>query len=395
MTDAGPVTVPATPSLVTRIVSAPEIEWDPLAAPRYDPSTRRAAVFRHADVLRVLRTDGITFTQQYGDVADREDEHPNRSFMWAWDGKAHDDRRALLEAPFVRALKGLAPTIHERTNARLDAILRSGARSFDVMTTLALVPYDVIGVLIGAPLEDTDVFLGWLEEANSARLDAMPRQEPMRDYFLSLIARARSQPRDGLLDHLISAQAAGGRLDGRPITDRDILASLWGMYSAGTDTTGNSFASLFLMLVDDPELLGAVRTNAEIAGGVVEEALRLDPAFPVSSHHTLVPVRFGDLEVPAGTMVEGWISAANRDPAVFDDPLVMRPSRRPNPHLTFGNGLHLCLGAPLARLELREMLRVLCARWDEMPRLRRDRERGYERRAGIVHRFTRLHFAFD
>lgn len=380
--------------MIPRIVSAPEIEWDALKPPRYDPSTGRAAVFRHADVLRVLRTDGVTFTQQYGDVADRDDEHPNRSFMWAWDGKAHDDRRALLEGPFVRTLKGLAPTIQERTNARLDAVLRSGKRSFDVMTTLALVPYDVIGVLIGARLEDTEVFLGWLEEANSARLDAMPRQEPMREYFSGLIARARRKPGHGLLDHLIAAQASGVKLDGRPMTDRDILASLWGMYSAGTDTTGNSFASLFLMLVEDPGLLAAARSSFDMVGGLIEESLRLDPAFPVTSHHTLVPVRFGDLELPAGTTVDGWISAANRDPAVFDEPQRLRPSRRPNPHLTFGNGLHLCLGAPLARLELREMLRVLLARWDEMPGLRWDSER-VERRAGIVHRFTQLHFASD
>jgi cytochrome P450 len=87
--------------------------------------------------------------------------------------------------------------------------------------------------------------------------------------------------------------------------------------------------------------------------------------------------------------VSGWITAANRDPAVFDEPGALRLGRKPNPHLTFGNGLHLCLGAPLARIELREMLRVIVSRFDALPRLET-----YERRAGIVHRFTRLVFAF-
>jgi cytochrome P450 len=382
------VTEAAPAPRVPRILSAPEIEWDPLRAPVYDAAAHRASVYAHADVLRVLNTDGVTMTQQYGPAADQGDEHPNRSFMWAWDGKAHDDRRRLLEEPFTRALKGIVPIVQERTTARLDELRRDGARTFDLMTTLALVPYDVITVLIGAPLEDTALFLEWLEEANSSAIDRMPAQNAMREYFLRLIARAKSERRGGLLDHLVEAQAAGVTLDGRPITDRDILASLWGMYSAGTDTTGNSFASLFVMVATDLELQAALRDAPELILSAVEEALRLDPAFPTVGHETLVPVRFGDVLVPAGTSVLGWISAANRDPRVFDDPSVMRLGRKPNPHLAFGNGLHLCLGAPLARIELREMLRVLLAR-DERWELR-----DYERRAGIVHRFTRLEIAF-
>lgn len=381
------MTVFAPAPRVPHILSPPEIQWDPLRAPVYDADTQTASVFAHADVLRVLNTDGVTMTQQYGPAADREDEHPNRSFMWAWDGKAHDDRRRLLEEPFTKALKGIAPIVQERTAARLDEIRRAGAPTFDLMTTLALVPYDVITLLIGAPLEDTALFLEWLEEANSSAIERMPAQDAMREYFLRLIARAKNERRGGLLDHLVEAQAAGVTLDGRPITDRDILASLWGMYSAGTDTTGNSFASLFVMVVDDPGLEIALRERPELIPSAIEEGLRLDPAFPTVGHDTLVPARFGDTLVPAGTKVFGWISSANRDPRVFDDPGVIRLGRKPNPHLAFGNGLHLCLGAPLARIELREMLRVLLAR-DE-----RWEFRGYERKAGIVHRFTRLRFS--
>lgn len=380
------------PLRVPRILSAPEIEWDPTRSPTYDAAASRATVYSHADVLRVLNTDGVTMTQQYGPTADREDEHPNRSFMWAWDGKPHDDRRRLLEEPFMKALRGIVPIVHERTNARLDEIRRAGSRTFDVMTTLALVPYDIITILIGAPLADTELFLEWLEEANSSSIDGMPRQDAMREYFLHLIARARTERPGGLLGHLLEAQAAGVTLDGRPISDRDLLASLWGMYSAGTDTTGNSFASLFLMVAGDRELTAALRTTPELIASVVEEALRLDPAFPTVAHETLMPVRFGELEVPAGTKVAGWITSANRDSSVFADPAAMKLLRKPNPHLTFGNGLHLCLGAPLARIELREMLRAFLARLDEFSVTLV--AGGHARKAGIVHRFTRLEFSF-
>jgi cytochrome P450 len=213
----------------------------------------------------------------------------------------------------------------------------------------------------------------------------------MRDYFLDLIGRARQKPSSGLLSHLLAAQAAGVTLDRKPISDRDILASLWGMYSAGTDTTGNSFASLFVMVADDPSLAAMVQERPEIGASVVEEALRLDPAFPTVTHETIREVTFGDVVAPPGTKVAAWISSANRDPAVFHDPGAMRLGRKPNPHLTFGNGLHLCLGAPLARIELREMLRVIASRLDELPGLR---VADYTRRAGIVHRFTRLEFRY-
>jgi cytochrome P450 len=388
------VIVTERPATVPRI-SAPEIEWDPRKRPWYDARRRRAAVFSYADVLRVLHTDGITMSQQYAPAQPRT-KHPNLSFIWSWDGAAHDDRRALLEEPFKRALRGIVPLIQQRTNDRIEEILRAGTGGFDAMRTLALVPYDVITALIGAPLEDTDLFLSWLEEANASTLDDMPLQEDtMQAYFRRLIEDARGRSRPGLLDELVRAQAAGATVAGKPLDDWDILAMLWGMYSAGTDTTGNSFASTLLLLVDDPALFARVRERPELIKDLVEEALRLDPAFTTARADTVRDVDFSGVHVPAGTTVEAWIPSANRDPDVFPDPDVVRLDRRPNPHLTFGNGLHLCLGAPLARLELKEMLRVLFARLDELPGLRWDPDAPCERRAGIVHRYSELHFTFD
>lgn len=376
-------------------ISAPEIEWDPRKRPWYDPARRRAAVFSYADVLRVLRTDGVSMSQQYAPAEPRT-KHPNLSFIWSWDGTAHDDRRALLEEPFKRALRGITPLIQKRTTDRIDEIRRSGKAGFDVMRTLALVPYDVITALIGAPLEDTELFLGWLEEANASTLDNMPLQEDtMQAYFRRLIEDARRRSQPGLLDDLLRAQTAGATVGGQALDDWDILAMLWGMYSAGTDTTGNSFASTLLLLVDDPALFVSVRERPELIKDLVEEALRLDPAFTTARADTVQDLEFAGVRVPAGTTVEAWIPSANRDPDVFPDPNVVRLHRRPNPHLTFGHGLHLCLGAPLARLELKEMLRVLFARIDELPGLRWDSDAPCGRRAGIVHRFSELHFIFD
>jgi len=375
-------------------ISAPEVAWDARAAPTYDPRGRRAAVFSYEDVVRALRTDGVTMSQHYAPDEART-KHPNMSFMWSWDGRAHDDRRRLLEEPLQRALRGLAPLIRERMNVRLDEALASTERTFDVIRTLALVPYDVITVLIGAPLEDTELFLGWLEQANNATLETMPLQEDtMQAYFGGLIRRARLDPQPGFLGDLLRAQADGTTFDGIPIGDWDILASLWGIYSAGTDTTGTSFASIFLALVDDPDLMARLRARPELITPLVEEGLRLDPAFTTARADTLTDVRFGEVVIPAGTTVSAWLTSANRDPAVFDRPDELVLDRRPNPHLGFGQGLHLCLGAPLARLELREMLKVFVSRLAEVPGIRWEPDLPYGRRAGIVHRYTSLHFAY-
>ena len=124
----------------------------------------------------------------------------------------------------------------------------------------------------------------------------------------------------------------------------------------------------------------------------IEESLRWYPAFPAVPVWAAQSVQFGETEIAPGDAVTGWISSANRDPAVFTQPNVFDIRRSPNPHLTFAKGLHVCLGAPLARLELRL---VLDAVLDRLPGLQRRRNMPYTRILGIVNRVTEAHFIFD
>jgi cytochrome P450 len=372
-------------------VAAPGVCWDATRPPTYNPQTRRAAVFSYADVRRVLHTDGVTLSQREVAATPEGARHPNRLFMWSQDDPEHARSRALLEGPFRVALRGLGPQIAARTHARLDAILAAGTGRFDVTRTLALVPYDIISLLIGAPIGDLPRFLGWLAEVNATPHDAdPPPQHDMLTYFGELIDRGRTDPQPGLLADLLAAQAAGG------VDDDAVLASLWGLYAAGTDTTGTAFSSLLLALTTVPGLLERARTRPELMPAIVEETLRLDPPFTTEPVQALQPVAFDGVKVLAGEMVDGWITAANRDPAVFDDPHTIRLDR-PNraEHLAFGTGLHHCLGAPLARLELRTMARVLLGRLGEFPGLRWAPELPHVRTAGVVHRFNALQFTYQ
>jgi cytochrome P450 len=370
-------------------VTAPEVAWDATQPPTWDPQARRATLFSYADVRRMLDTDGVTLSQQEHPPAERDRHHPNASFMWSLDGAEHDRQREKLEEPFGRALKGLPPVIEARTNAHLDAIVAQRVGRFDIVQTLGRIPYEIIGSLIGAPLTDADRFLGWLDAAYSSPAAQMPVQEDMQQYFRAHIDRARTNPPPGLLADLL---AAG-------LDDRELLIILWGLYAAGTDTTSTALASLLLLLTTEPGLLDlAAAAPGKRIAAIVEESLRLDPPLALMEPVTaLRQVAFDGVVLRPGETMQGWVTTANRDPRAWGDDAHRFRLDRPNrDHLTFGakDNLHYCLGAPLARLELRTMLRVIMGRLDELPGLRWDPDLPAERRAGVIHRFVSLWMAY-
>ena len=204
---------------------------------------------------------------------------------------------------------------------------------------------DVTGI-IGNPLADDDVF---------ARSIAA-RQE-MAEYFGELLDRAREEPGDDLVT---AVAEVGLDEDGGGLTESERCGLLINFLTAGNETTTELLASSAWILAERPDLLERLRAEPGLVDTFVEEALRLEPPTQGMFREIVDDVDLADETLPAGTHAFLVYAAGNRDPAVFDDPHVFRLDRaNGNQHLSFGHGIHLCLGAGLARMEAQVAVRVV------------------------------------
>ncbi len=225
----------------------------------------------------------------------------------------------------------------------------------------------------------------------SSTTHTLPSQPDQRAFFEELIARRRASPQEGLVDELIAAQAAGHLVDAAPMSDLDLVGSFAMMLAAGVDTTAASVGNALLFLTEYGHW-DALRADPSLIPNAVEETLRWCPAFAGVRRYVIADTMLGGQAVAAGQWATGWLSSANRDPERFADPDTFDIQRRSNAHLTFGTGRHYCLGAPLARLELRILVEEAVAR---LPGLRRNVTRPISRREWMVDGLDEAHFLFD
>ncbi|QLY27965.1 cytochrome P450 [Nocardia huaxiensis] len=284
----------------------------------------------------------------------------NPSFLFL-DAPDHTRLRRLVQKAFTpRVVAELAPRIARFVDETLDRAAATGG--FDAVEDLGYpLPITVICELLGVPLDDEPQLRRL--SASLARLldpaapteagfgvdlaDMITAREELDDYFDRLTAQRRRDPGPDLLTQLIAAEDEGDKL-----THGELIATCGLLLIAGHETTVNLISNTVLALLRRPEILAALRENAELAPHVIEESLRFDPPVQLMPRVALEPMRFGDTEVAAGEVVMAIIAAANRDPDVFPDPGRF-DTTRDNRHLSFGLGAHFCLGAPLARLEAR------------------------------------------
>ena len=172
--------------------------------------------------------------------------------------------------------------------------------------------------------------------------------------FAAEIARVRAQPGDDYLSILVDAQ-----IDGRPVTDDELHVMMVAFAIAGHETSMNTLSHMLWQLAQRPDLQDRLRAEPQLMPAAVDETLRLWTPVEHGTRLTTRAVEIGDTTIPAGARVIMLAGAANRDPAVFDDPDEFRLDRRRVPHVTFGHGIHACLGARLARLEFLSVLREL------------------------------------
>ena len=288
------------------------------------------------------------------------------------DGPEHDRLRRLVSKAFTpRATARLHTTIVEVITGLVDPLTATGR--CDVVVDIARrFPVQIICALLGAPREDWELFSDWTVDIfkifawNVAEdtPDILRAWEAFDAYVDDMIADRRHHLTDDLISELIRAEDDGDRL-----TRDELLMLAGGLLMAGTDTTRNQVAASVQVLCDHPDQWALLAEHPELAANAVEEAMRLYPVLPGLLRIAVEDVELGGVVIPAGTLVIVNTAAANRDPAVYDDPDRLDITRDgPSATLTFGGGAHFCLGASLARRELTEAFTVMTRR---MPNPRR------------------------
>jgi cytochrome P450 len=287
------------------------------------------------------------------------------------EGDVHQRLRRLVAPAFSpRAADRLRPFMREVINGLVDNVAGAGRADF---TTDICEPYPIpiICELLGAPKQDWQLFSRWASDILEIfsidvvdKLDViMKAQEELGEYTRGLIAMRRNSPADDLLTDLIAAEEAGDKL-----SNDELVMMVNAVIVGGTDTTRNQLGCAVALFADNPEQWVLLAEQPDLAPRAVEEAMRYFGAVRGTARFASCDIEYRDVVFPAGTFISIGLAEANRDAAVFTRPEAFDITSVPStqPQLTFGSGIHYCLGAALARAELQEALPLLAQR---MPKL--------------------------
>ena len=287
----------------------------------------------------------------------------NRNMLFS-DPPDHTRLRGLVNQAFTpRRVAQMAPKVQKATNELLDAV--AGEGQMDLIASFALpLPVIVISDLLGIPARDQDQVADWSQSIISpgARgLKPRERKRQMRqfvDYLQTVFEQRRVEPQDDLISGLVSAETDGDRLNEMELSSMVAL-----LLVTGHETTVNLIGNGVLALLQNPDQLKLLRQNPALIDNAIEELLRYDGPVETSTTRWIgEDLTWGEHELKRGDVVRVSLAAANRDPAVFDDPDTLDLTRNAGKHLQFGHGIHYCLGAPLARMEGRVAIPALFER---------------------------------
>ncbi|WP_053656817.1 cytochrome P450 [Streptomyces sp. MMG1121] len=323
---------------------------------------------RYADARLVLGDQRFSRALGLEHDEPRSSEGRRDSGILSMDPPDHTRLRSLVAKAFtVRQVEKLRPQIRELTSTLLGAMEAAGP-PVDLVDRYALpIPVAVICRLLGVPEEDRPRFRAWSDAAlSTSSLTAAEfdrNREELRAYMAQLITAHRERPRDDLMTALIEARDHDDRLSELELVDLCV-----GILVAGHETTATQIPNFVLTLLDHPQALARLRSEPPLITGAVEELLRFVPLGSGAGQprYAKEDIEVGGTLVRAGEPVLVAVGAANRDALRFDAAGTLDISRSGNAHLGFGHGVHHCLGAPLARLELQEAIGALVARF---PRL--------------------------
>ncbi|OXM47323.1 cytochrome P450 [Amycolatopsis alba] len=319
------------------------------------------SVFSHRACAAVLGPNA-PFTSEYGMMIGFDRDHPDRSggqMMVVSEQDQHRKLRKLVGPLLSRAAaRKLSDRVRAEVRGVLDRVL--DGEVCDVAAAIGpRIPAAVVCEILGVPAEDQDMLIDLTNHAFGGEdelFDGMtPRQAhtEILVYFDELISARRASPGDDLVSTLLS--------DGELSID-DVVLNCDNVLIGGNETTRHAITGAVHAFATVPGLLEEIRDGSADVDTVVDEVLRwTSPAMHVL-RVTSDDVTINGRDLPAGTPVVAWLPAANRDPAVFDDPDTFRPGRKPNRHIAFGHGMHHCLGSALARIELAVVLREVAER---------------------------------
>ncbi|MGF1426890.1 cytochrome P450 [Kitasatospora sp. LaBMicrA B282] len=361
-------------------------------APVHDTGRGQVFLTGHQDCLQLLRDPG--YRAQGPDWMDRVSpgwrERPGKvatiEAMLFRDPPDHTRLRRLVSGAFTaRRLAALRPEVAQLADLALDRIADAGCDggTVDLQELLAdSLPIAVIGALVGVPESDRTL----LQQAmtammqvveltvDEAALTAADRgAELLLGYFAELVAQRRKQPTEDLASALVAV-----RDEGTGLSEDELLQTLLLLFMAGVDTMVNHLVNATAAFLAHPGQAALLRAEPGLAEGAVEEALRYDPPIQLLARVAAADLTIRQCAVPAGSLVIGLVGAANRDPERYPDPERFDITRTGTAAVSFGGGLHYCLGAPLARIESAAFLPGLLHRFPGL------RPAGAARRRGLV-----------
>ena len=320
-------------------------------------------VARHADVHAILR-DHETFSSE---VSIRPPEERGAPSMLFSDPPIHNRLRKLVSVAFKPGQIQLQEQqIRSRCNALLDAMPTD--TELDLVQVLAApLPVMVIAEMLGVEDGDMATFKAWSDEIFSnigeilfgtPSAESERAAQEMNAYFLQRINDIRRHPREHLLGQLVATETEDGKLD-----DEELLSFCRLLLIAGNETTTGLITASARIFHEEPDTLIQLKQNPQLAKNFVEEALRFYSPFSATVRRTTKDVEIAGQAIAAGELVIPLLASANRDERVFEAPDTFRLDRSPNPHLGLGFGIHVCLGAHLARLEGKIVVEQMAERY--------------------------------
>jgi cytochrome P450 len=332
-------------------------------------------VTRYHDVLTVLKdyerfVKDVRSVQPSAGAAETPNTHQaiNQNMLFA-DPPNHTRLRALINQAFTsRRVAAMAPRIQAIADELLDQVQVAG--QMDLMTAYALpLPVVVIAEMLGIPAAArTEVFASSqaIISPGRHRLSFRARRRKVQAfiaYLRQILAQRQRDPHDDLITALVQAEQAGDKL-----TEMELSSMVALLLVTGHETVVNLIGNGLLALLKHPQQLALLKADPGLIAPAIEELLRFDgPVETSTTRWARTDLTFHDQAIQRGDVVRAVIAAANRDPAIFSHPDQLDLTRQDNRHLGFGQGIHYCLGAPLARLEAEIALLTLLQR---LPNLR-------------------------